>query len=193
MPTRQDMVNFIRTQMSTAYQAIGQDHLQQWVKGLLFGIEDKWFVLFQSEGGNENFQAVVNNFLNLSNPDTGWTDAEKQANTIAQYQGYLAKALAVVAMSKAELKQLQAELQATTDSTRRFILQTEITGQLAVIDAQTQNANTWQVTLDNLLVGKVSEQAPAKTTTPTTPSSPNESTTSQEDTTQPAKPAPQEA
>lgn len=201
MSTRQDFVNWIKGTMPDAYSEIGADKLQQWVRGLIFGVEDKWFVLFQTEGGTQHLENIMAQFLNI--PSRGYDDfsGEKQ-NIIDQYTAYVAKAKAVLDQSNQELAQLTDALSKATDETQKTILQVEISNQLATIQAESLNYLTWAKTLSNFLQGKVSEQVttmPQQATVPTqTPATPQpatqkESTTSNEDPKQTAKPASQEA
>lgn len=159
MTTRQDFANWIRKALPDSAKALGED-LQKWVSGEIFGVEDKWFVLFQTEGGTQHLENIINQFLDL--PSVGYDDfSGAKQNIIVQYQAYVAKAQAVYNQSIQEKQDLIAQLNQTTDETQKTILKIEIASQQVTIDADAQNLATWQLTLSNLQQGKVSEQAPA--------------------------------
>lgn len=167
MTTRQDFANWITSKNPKAAQALGDD-LQKWVAGLIRGIEDKWFVQFQIDGGTDALTNTINDYLDI--PSVGYDDfSNEKQKQIAQYQTYVDAAQQVVDQETNELQDLNTELVAATDQVTKDLLNTEIANQIKTLQTEKQNLATWQLTMSNFKNGLPSAQAPTSTSSPLAP------------------------
>ncbi|GEM_PF-4089679 len=189
MITRQAFADWIQNTIPKAAEALGVD-LQKWVAGSIRGIEDKWFVTFQIDGGNQTLANTILDYLDI--PSIGYDDFQNEkAKQVAQYQTYVDAAQQVVNSETDELTDLNHQLAQATDQTTKDLLQVQITNQIATLKNETQNLATWKLTMSNFVNGLPSAQAPTSSTSSASTSS--ESTTTNENVIAGAKPTPQEA
>jgi len=147
MPTRQDFVNFVNT-IPGAAAALGDD-LTKWENGQIFGIEDKWFALFQTEGGDQHVTNLICFFLNI--PSVGYDDFSNAKQRMADaYKGYVAHAQQVVTAAQSMVADLQSQISSATPD-QQVVLQTELNMEMSGLESATSNLNVWQQTLANYL------------------------------------------
>lgn len=156
MPTKGDFVNFIRTNLSTpprdAYDALGSDHLSKWANEELFGIEDRWFGLYQQRYDEFSLKNLILSYLNLPSLYDDFSDKKRIMGN--QYREYLRIAQQVLKQSQDQLVSMENQKKNATDSYMIKILTTQIAIQKSTIDAQAANVATWDQTLRHALDNK---------------------------------------
>jgi hypothetical protein len=147
MTTKQDFVDFIKT-IPGAAEALGDD-LTKWADGQILGVEDKWFGLFQTEGGDQHVANIICCFLNI--PSVGYDDFSNAKQRMADaYKGYVAAAQQEVDAQQAIVDDLNAQLVGASGD-QETILRTEASSETSRLSNAKSNLSVWENTLKNYM------------------------------------------
>lgn len=145
MTTRQTFAAWILATIPQAAKALGVD-LDKWVNGTIAGVEDRWFIQFQVQGGSQELANIILDYLDLNS--IGYDDfSNEKQKQVQQYQTYVDKAQQAVDEDSQALQDLNNQLIQTADPTMKVILQVEINNQINTLKALNANLATWKDTL----------------------------------------------